>query len=677
MSQILNKFRKDGFTGMTDPEIQSLLEEASQTYYYSATPILTDTEYDQLADYFYSKNPHIQQPIGANATTNTKVKANLPYFMGSMNKFKPGGGDIENWKKTYTGNEYVVSCKLDGISGLFVGPTAISPQPKLYTRGTGEIGMDVSYLIPFINGIPQTQTQQPLVVRGEFVIKKSVFQEKYVAIFANTRNMVAGIFNQKNVDTQKGAPIYDIDFVIYEVIEPPNLKPSEQFQLLKNMLPKQNKQNKLNIVWNQIISRGNLTEKKLAELFQQKRGGEYEYDIDGLVVYDNNRVYERKTENPKHAFAFKMPLSDQIADVRVVDVIWTASKDGYLKPRVQIEPIQLCGVQIEWATGFNAGFIVSQKIGTGAVIRIIRSGDVIPYIQSVVMASPLNELQLLPNPNLIGRYHWNTTHVDIILDDLNENIEVRKKTITKFFETLQVEGLSEGNVSRIITDPIKKWDSISKILQMTEADYLKIEGFQAKMAKKICEGIKTAIMKATLEDLMVASNLFGRGFSHKKIELIMQHQPDILVSATNRDTKIQQLLNIQGIALISATDFVNKIPDFLEFLQETNLTHKLQTATSSTSTSATSTSTSTLEQQHELYGKTIVMTGFRNKQIEEQAKKYGIKMGDKVSKTTALLIIKEHSDDAHQTSKYKDATKNNISILSLMEFTDKYPELVR
>ena len=57
-----------------------------------------------------------------------------------------------------------------------------------------------------------------------------------------------------------------------------------------------------------------------------------------------------------------MVLSDQIAEAKVLDVIWTASKDGFLKPRVQIEPVTLGGARIEYATGFNAKFIEDNKI---------------------------------------------------------------------------------------------------------------------------------------------------------------------------------------------------------------------------------------------------------------------------------------------------------------------------
>ena len=61
-----------------------------------------------------------------------------------------------------------------------------------------------------------------------------------------------------------------------------------------------------------------------------------------------------------------MVLSDQVAEVKVLDVLWSPSKDGYLKPRVQVEPVVLGGAKIEYATGFNAKFIEDNKIGVQA-----------------------------------------------------------------------------------------------------------------------------------------------------------------------------------------------------------------------------------------------------------------------------------------------------------------------
>ena len=75
-----------------------------------------------------------------------------------------------------------------------------------------------------------------------------------------------------------------------------------------------------------------------------------------------------------------MVLCEQIAEANVVDVIWTPSKHGYLKPKIKIEPVTLSGTIITYATAFNGAFVKTNNLGIGSVVRLIRSGDVIPHI---------------------------------------------------------------------------------------------------------------------------------------------------------------------------------------------------------------------------------------------------------------------------------------------------------
>ena len=193
----------------------------------------------------------------------------------------------------------------------------------------------------------------------------------------------------------------------------------------------------------------------------------YAYEIDGVIVTDDKN-YSRKSGNPDHSIAFKMVLSDQIAEAKVVDVIWTPSKDGYLKPRVQIEPINLGGVRIEYATGFNGAFINDNKVGIGAVIELIRSGDVIPHIRKVT--TPAEEAKMPSVP-----FKWNDTHVDVLLEDIHGDETVKEKIVTGFFRGIGVEGLSSGNIARIIDTG---FDSVPKIIKMTVQDFLTVDGFK-------------------------------------------------------------------------------------------------------------------------------------------------------------------------------------------------------
>ena len=97
--------------------------------------------------------------------------------MGSMDKIKPDTEALNIWKNKYNG-PYVISCKLDGVSGLYTTENDI---PKLYTRGDGNIGQDISHLIPYLR-LPKTKG---LVIRGEFILPKAIFEAKYKNKFAN------------------------------------------------------------------------------------------------------------------------------------------------------------------------------------------------------------------------------------------------------------------------------------------------------------------------------------------------------------------------------------------------------------------------------------------------------------------------------------------------------------
>jgi len=599
-------------------------------------PIMTDSEYDIIHDYMEMKYPNnpILKDIGAPVSVE-KNKAVLPYSMGSMDKRKPDTNELESWKQKYKG-PYVLSCKLDGVSGLYVTE---GDKPKLYTRGDGKIGQDVSHFIPYLR-LPK---EKGLAIRGEFIIPKNIFEMKYKAKFANARNLVSGIINRISVDEK----IKDVHFVAYEFIKP-EYKPYEQMERLTKM--------NTDVVL--FTREKDVTNEMLSNYLIEWRNT-YDYEIDGVIVTDD-KIYPRKTGNPEHSFAFKMVLSDQIAESRVIDVIWTPSKDGYLKPRVRIEPIKLGGVEINYATGFNGAFIEQNKIGIGAVIEIIRSGDVIPHIKSVTQPA---EKAKMPEES----YKWNDTHIDIILENVENDPTVREKNITGFFKGIGVDGLKSGNVERIIS---AGYDSVSKIIKMSVDDFLKVEGFKGKLANKIHDSIQTKLKEATLITLMASSNIFGRGISEKKIEPIMEMYPNILNevgSETSNDElnkKIEMVKKVKGIAEKTAELFVSKIGMFVGFLKECGLEYKLESDGNGMG-EGEGNGKADVDINHPLYGKTVVFTGFRDDNLEKMIKKLGGKIGSSVSKNTFVVVTKDKDD---KTGKVLQAEKVGVSVMEPNEF---------
>lgn len=621
---LIDTFKANGISHLqtlNENQLTSMLNLAN-VLYRNAQPIMTDNQYDILQDFIATKYPANKdvRKIGAPVERN---KAVLPYFMGSMDKIKPDTHALANWLTKYKG-PYVLSCKLDGVSGLY---TTEGPVPKLYTRGDGKVGQDVSHLIPHLR-LPKTKG---VVIRGEFIIPKEVFIAKYKATFANPRNMVSGLVNQKTIN----AAVSDLHFVAYEVIEP-DKKPSSQMEFLSTL--------DVETVLYKVET--SLTNEMLSQTLVDWRKN-YSYEIDGVIVV-NDAKYDRREGNPEHAFAFKMVLSDQIAEAMVVDVIWTPSKDGYLKPRVQIEPINLGGVRIEYATGFNGAFINDNKVGVGAVVELIRSGDVIPHIRKVTVSADQAKMPNVP-------YKWNDTHVDIMLENMESDDTVREKNITGFFKGIEVDGLGAGNVARIIQ---AGFDTVPKIINMTMDDFLHVEGFKKTMATKIYNGIREKLGAAPLVAIMAASNIFGRGFSDKRLELIMEAQPIILVSKEPASGKVARIAEIKGMSTKTAEAFVEKIPAFIEFIHETGLDDKLVPEKKAA-----------VDESHPLFGKSIVMTGFRDSELQDKIKNVGAKLGSSVSKNTFIVLVKDKEDE---TGKAADARKLDITIMTPDEFRAKY-----
>ena len=618
---------------LSEEDIATIIKVSNDSYYNTNSQLLSDNEYDIIKDYMERKYPknEIVKEIGA-PVTDRKVK--LPYEMPSMDKIKPDTNALAGWTHKYTG-PYNLSCKLDGVSGLYIVENG---NAKLYTRGDGKVGQDISFLLPVLK-LPM---HEGFAVRGEFILPKKVFDEKYKTQFANPRNLVSGIVNRKTIDEKTA----DLQFVAYEIITPSsraNMKPSDQLAKLIEL--------KHNVVQHKLVS--TLANNMLSELLLDWRSN-YQYEIDGIIVTDDN-IYPRKSGNPEHAFAFKMVISDQLAECKVVDVIWTPSKNGYLKPRVRIEPVALCGVTIEYATGFNGKFIQDNKIGIGAVIQIVRSGDVIPYIKDVT--TPAEEPKM---PDVA--YVWTDTMVDIILENYSDDITVREKNVTGFFVTLGVDGLSSGNIKRLFA---AGYDSVSKILKMQKPDYEKVDGFKTKMIEKIYNGIREKVESASLIDIMVASNRMGKGLGMRKITPIMEAFPDILTSTDPPETKIEIIKTIKGIGNENANEFVYNIPGFLAFIEECGLQSKL----SNPITKQNSNPQSEISNSHPLYKKKIVMTKIRDKEIIQKLAEYGASLEDNMKSDIFALIVKSLEDTSTKT---EYAKKNGIPIMTAEEFKQRY-----
>ena len=613
----------------TEDQLVFVVREANHGYYNNNKPIMSDAKYDTLIDFIKEHYP--ENKVVDEGHTLIKIdedrKMKLPYEMWSMDKIKKEdkvNKKVREWK-----GAQVVSAKLDGCS---MGYSTENGKLLLYTRGNGTVGQNVTHLAPYLN-LPN---YPGISVRGEILIEKQLFAEKYGDKFANPRNFVSGILNAKSVDPNV---VKDLTFVAYELIEPVR-NPLQQLQMLDKI--------GFNVV--KYGSMRNITQapnpfsglKQILVDWKQS----YEFEIDGIII-TQNRIVERISGNPKHAWAFKIITDDQIAQTVVEEVIWSPSKDGYLKPKIRVKPVKLCGATITFVTVHNELYRRNNGIDVGAVVEIIRSGDVIPKVHNV-----LTPVEIQPPPE---QYNVELKGVDYVLTNPDEDMTVRLKMIHAFFVNIGVVGLGRGNVHRIMS---AGFNTVQDILNMKLEDFLTVDGFKDKTAYKIRNSIQKCIIQSTLPELLVATNILGRGMGLSRVTAILEKYPDILITDEPDQEKLEKIAALPGFKDKTAMLFVPYIQKFHMFMtaikQESKLKYVKHT---------------NINIGHPLYGKKIVITGFRDKKLEEQFKTFGIILTNTVNSKTCLVLVKNKN---HDSSKILKAKELKLPIFTLKEFTDKY-----
>ena len=600
----MQQFRK-----LSLQELHSIRKQCNDLYYNTDNADgISDEVYDILIDVIQEKEQTgYQNPVGATVKHNHQCP--LPYYLGSMNKYKEQN-ELDKWVKKFHEEQYIIEDKLDGVSCLLL--IGHNNTTQLFTRGDGIVGTDISHFTPFFKNLPKKQTAS-IAIRGELIMKKSIFDSKYKDKFANARNMISGIVNSKTIKEEA----QDIDFIPYEIINDDSMPLQKQFTKLNQLFP--------SIVNYKIIKQSEMNcEDLIRHLIEMKASSEYE--IDGIIVHTSSKYKRNSSTNPSYAFAFKTRLDSNIIDSEVEYVEWNITKWNVYKPRIKIKPINLCGVTIQYTSGFNAKYIQDNSIGKGAIVSMTRSNDVIPYIVQV------------KKPGLVEfpeKFVWNATGVDIIScdDELSES-EVKK--LSSFFAEIGVKHVSDATILKMFDSG---YDSLVKILNASKEDFSKIEGFGDKLSERTFNNIHTALEKMDITSAICASSCFGFGFGKKKIEKLFKCIPTFHQQEASPEL-LHQIMGIDGFSEKTATQAMNHLPQVKEFVAEIS--------------KFTTTTIKQEEKTKHLDGQIIVFSGFRDKDLEGMITTNGGIIGSAVSKNTTLVIAKDVNETSSKLNKARD-----------------------
>jgi NAD-dependent DNA ligase len=603
-------------------------------YYNSGDSGIEDWRYDLIKDKLKERDPEYVPPIGAKIREDDN-SVMLPFYLGSADKFTPEEkSGIMRWVMNNPSDKYVISDKLDGVSGLFGNINGVY---KLFTRGNGIEGSDISHVVPYIKGIPK-ELKNNVWVRGELIIRKELFESKYRnknvngKVYKCGRNMVSGILNAK---TARSA-LHDLHFVTYEIVEDNPEVILNQMKELKRLgfeVVKYGLVNKLSV---EIL-------KKLHIKFKK----ESKYEIDGIIVSRNTK-YDRYTkDNPDYMFAFKMRMDKDVYRTIVKDVEWNVSKWGKIIPVVVFEPVDIKDATLERVSANNAKYIEDNKIGPDSVIEVTRSKEVIPYIVRVIKSTGSK----FPDMD----YKWDDNRVHIIAtgDEVFKTSCIKK--LADFFKKMNIDYVAEATVKKLYESG---FDNLLKILSATPKDFMLVPTIKEKSAIKIYNNLKKGFTDVDVAHMIGASGVLGEGIGLRKTKELLRVYPNIISDSEIKSRKelYEKVLSIEGFADITALNVVKHINI------AKNLLDKLKPFV-------------TFKKKEEFKNRNledmkIVMTGFRDKELEKEIIKRGGKIATTVSKKTSMLIVKELSHKL--TGKSQKAKDLGIPIIEKEKFRNKF-----
>ncbi len=626
-------------------EIIELLTKADDAYFNSTAPeIMTDGEYDRLKKRAFAQNPSHEYfaRIGSDIRGG-KIK--LPYQMGSLDQVYLGG-DFLDWLKKYNllGKRVVISDKLDGISCMLEyrgGELAIA-----YSRGNGVEGADITRHVKLLGNIP---TRIPgadyLVVRGELIMKTETFEENWKGKFKNPRVTVAGTMNrsESNKDIIK-----DIEFIAYEVVATNTHTDHRKMNQLVSLdgMGFDTVQH-ISVV----TSATNLTDDILTKLLKEARLAS-PYELDGLVITaDEIDVRPQRGSislNPEHSCKFKVNDDASIVTATVATVLWEISKSGYLKPRVQIVPVDLFGTTVTYATGFNGKFIRDNGIGPGAKIRITKSGTVIPYILEVVQKA-----QTIGMPDAtFGNWGWNENDVEIVVENADNHPMVKFKQVLDFVETLNVELLKESSLNKLF-DAFNFWDESYTDIILTIVDLKQKEWEKAigSNGVKSYQSLHRRLQQVELSTIIGAAKFMGIGFGVRKAKaLLANSSEDSIWNLTAVDIAMMEGFDTKTAA--AAEKGLKDTKVFLDALLATGYVNLVKVV-----------------KTNELQDVQVVMTGFRDADLSAEIEKRGGKMGSSVSKKTTYLLTYDANSNSGKAKKARDL---GVEVMTPDDFKDKF-----
>lgn len=649
---------------------------------------ISDVEYDSLFRELQKLKPH---SVAFQGTTPSKAKVK-----GSIVKHNPpmtsiakaDGDDKENIYQRWIADcskrlminpddlKIAQSYKHDGVAIRvnYVDGNLVSAglRPR-----DGINGSDVTRHMKYIKGIPlELPLKLTLSLNGEiecwdqdFAEVNSLRDSAGEELYKNPRNYTAGCMNRDDPEENKDARLriafYSItgfdDWANYYLTEVERAKWANS-PLGLNL---QDENGKGFFVQVRLHEFRHLA---LMEMYAKK----LPYYTDGIVLKVDNLEYQQELGHvgddpvncPRSAIAWK--FEEETVEAEVSSIEWNASRTGRIVPTAIFDkPFMLADTENTRATCNNYGWMESQGLGPGALVRCKKGGKIIPNIMEVLKpSSNINEPSLCPTCesklNLIVSTSGNKD-----LTCPNRDCGAKHVKGWMFYvQKLGGKGLGLSAMEKILkTGKVK---NLSNLYDLTLEDLLN-GGFTERQATlalatifmlppekdndKLLANIDLARKsKQNIEawKFFAALGISGAGETAGKILVSFYQDFDAIRSVSEQD-----LLNINGIGPATAFAIVDYFKNYGPVID--GLLEKFNLE---------------FPKKGKLTGQNFCLTGsfsegkkYWQSQIEDQ----GGNVQSSVGKTTTYLIQEHGKNDGSPSEKEVKAGKLGIPVISVSD----------
>ena len=473
--------------------------------YYNKNPLISDDEYDALQEKLEQwdpTNPYLEV-VGSEVIKGTPYKHKTPMLSTSKSKTPAElqafvdrvlkeAKEIGITKPTFR-----VTPKLDGMAGKYI-------DDMLVTRGNGRTGTVVTSV--FKLGVKKIGGNNTGV--GEIVMSQSYFDEHLEGLMSHPRNVVTGCVNADtpSKEVTRALKAGKVHFMPYSKL--PHWTGSAT-DLVKDI------------------------QQITLDIMKQ-----VDYPLDGMVaeVVEDNVKKHMGATNHHHRWQTAIKTKGESKDTFIGEIGWQTGRTGVITPVLRLDPpVTVEGAVISNVTAHNAGTVKDKKLGVGAKVRIIRSGGVIPKLDTVLtVASKI----VIPTkcPVCKQSTKWRN---DFIICTNQVNCSAQTQTgLFYFFKTIEnAKGFGQKTLETLVDND---YTTIESIFLLKKSDFITMK-FGKKQAENLEEAIQTAIQTEIEDARFLASfgipNL-GMGASRK---LLSHHTFDTLKELT-----MEQLDTIDG-----------------------------------------------------------------------------------------------------------------------------------